>query len=441
MSEFDKIIGYKDVKAELVRLCDVIKNGEKYKALGVAPVGGLLLDGDPGVGKTLMANCFIKESGRKAFVCRKNKPDGEFVNEIKNTFVEAAENAPSIILLDDMDKFANEDDYHRNAEEYVTVQSCIDEVKGKDVFVLATTNGTRHLPDSLLRAGRFDTVINVDVPEGQDAIDIVEYYLSMKKSVSEVNAEDVARLLNGKSCAELETVINTAGQYAGYANKECIDMDDITRACLRVIYKAPESSVPHNKAVLERIAYHEAGHTVAAEMLESGSVDLVTVRKNTGTIGGLTCYRLPDDYWASKKSMENRVIAILAGKAATEIVFGEVDTGANNDLHRAFDIVSRFADNYCSYGFGYWEDNGSSPALKARREDCITADMESYYAAAKKVLLENRAFLEGLAKRLQEKDTLVYSEMREIKKNSFKICKNGHLPYELSDEYWEGKNE
>ena len=123
MSEFDKIIGYKDIKTELIGLCDVIKNADKYKALGVAPIGGLLLDGNPGVGKTLMANCFIKESGRKAFVCRKNKPDGEFVNEIKNVFVEAAENAPSIILLDDMDKFANEDDYHRNAEEYVTVQS------------------------------------------------------------------------------------------------------------------------------------------------------------------------------------------------------------------------------------------------------------------------------------------------------------------------------
>lgn len=441
MSEFDKIIGYKDVKAELIRLCDVIKNGEKYKALGVSPIGGLLLDGEPGVGKTLMANCFIKESGRRAYVCRKNKPDGEFVNEIKKTFFNAMANEPSIVLLDDMDKFANEDSYRRNAEEYVTVQSCIDEAKGRDVFVVATTNGTSKLPDSLLRAGRFDTIIDVKAPQGQDAVEIVQYYLSTKKSVSEVNAEDVARLLNGKSCAELETVINTAGQYAGFANKEYIDMDDITRACLRVIYNAPESTAPHNERALKRIAYHEAGHTVAAEMLESGSVDLVTVRKNTGDVGGLTCYHLPDDYWISKKSMENRVIAILAGKAATEIVFGETDTGANNDLHRAFDIVSRFSDNYCAYGFGYWEDNSSSSSRREKREDRITADMERYYIEAKKLLIDNRTFLDGIAKRLQEKDTLVYSEIREIKKDSFKIYKNGQLPYELSDEYWEGKDE
>ena len=98
MNEFDKIIGYKDVKAELLRICDVIKNAEKYKALGVTSLGGLLLDGDPGVGKTLMATCFIKESGRKAFVCRKNKPDGEFVNEIKNVFTEAVKMRPLLFF-------------------------------------------------------------------------------------------------------------------------------------------------------------------------------------------------------------------------------------------------------------------------------------------------------------------------------------------------------
>lgn len=418
MSEFDKIIGYEDIKNELYRLCDVLKNPEKYKALGVAPIGGLLLDGDPGVGKTLMANCFIKESGRKTFVCRKNKPDGEFVNEIKSVFNEAAENAPSIVLLDDMDKFANEDDYHRNAEEYVTVQSCIDEVKGKDVFVLATTNGTENFPTSLLRAGRFDCIITVDAPQGKDAVEIVKYYLSLKKTVAEINAEDVARLLNGKSCAELETVINTAGQYAGYENKELIDADDITRACLRVIYKAPESTMPHNPVVLERIAYHEAGHTVAAEILEEGSIDLVSVRKNTGSVGGFTAYHNPDDYWISKTHMENRVIAILAGKAATEIVFGDVDTGANDDLHRAFDIVQRFTDHYCSYGFGYWEDRDSSPNRLFRREDRITADMEIYYARAKRIMLDNRAFLEKIAERLQEKDTLVSSEIRAIREKT-----------------------
>lgn len=423
MSEFDKIIGYKDVKTELMRLCDIIKNREKYKALGVDSIGGLLLNGNPGVGKTLMANCFIKESGRREFICRKNKSGGEFVDEIKKTFCDAKQytyrtKTPAIILLDDMDKFANEDHYHRNAEEYVTVQSCIDGIKGEDVFVVATTNEKNNLPDSLIRVGRFDTVIDVKEPDGQDAIDIVQYYLSTKKTVVDVNAEDVARLLKGKSCAELEAVINAAAQYAGFADKEHIDMDDIIRACMRITYNVPESSVPHNKDKLKKIAYHEAGHVVAAEILESGSVDLVTVRHVVGGVEGLTCYHNPDDYWVSKKHMGNRVIAILAGKAATEIVFGETDTGANCDLGRAFSIVSRFANDYCAYGFGYWEEQNSSESRIEKKEDRITADMENYYAMAKSLLIKNRTFLDNIADRLQEKDTLVHSEIREIKKNS-----------------------
>lgn len=284
--------------------------------------------------------------------------------------------------------------------------------------MLATTNGTENLPKSLLRAGRFDCTINIDEPEGEDAVEIVKYYLSQKNTVAEIDAKEVARLLNGKSCAVLETVINIAGQYAGYENKEKIDRDDIIRACLRVIYNSPESTAPHNPFILERTAYHEAGHAVVAEILEEGSVDFVSVRNNASTIGGFTVYHNPDDYWASKTHMENRVMAILAGKAATEIVFGVVDTGANNDLHRAFDIVQRFADNYCSYGFGYWEERDSSPNRLSRRENRITADMEMYYARARKILIDNRAFLEGLAKRLREKDTLVSSEIKEIKEKT-----------------------
>ena len=423
MSEFDKIIGYKDIKAELIRLCDVVKNSEKYKTLGVKPIGGLLLDGNPGVGKTLMANCFATESGRKTFVCRKNKPNGEFVKEIKNVFAEAAENAPSIVLLDDLDKFANEDTYHRNAEEYVTVQSCIDEIKGRDVFVLATTNGTDNFPQSLLRSGRFDTIIYVNAPHGNHDVAIVKYFLSQKKTVAEVNTESIAKLLDGNSCAELETVINTAGQYAGYANKDMIDDDDIIRACLRIIYKAPESSTPHNPAILERTAYHEAGHAVVSEILEEGSVNIVSVRKNTGTIGGFTAYQNSDEYWISKTHMEHRVISVLAGKAATEIVFGETDTGANNDLHRAFDIVERFSDHYCSYGFDCWTDRETSLSRQEKKESRITADMENYYATAKKILIENRAFLDRLAKRLQKKDTLISSEIKEIKEQTTRDLK------------------
>lgn len=130
MSAFDKIIGYSAIKKELRQISDTLKNKDVYAGLGVSAPKGLLLYGEPGVGKSLMASAIIEESGRKVFTCRKDKPNGAFVKEIKATFDKAAENAPSIVYLDDMDKFTNGDERHPDAEEYVTVQSCIDEVKG-----------------------------------------------------------------------------------------------------------------------------------------------------------------------------------------------------------------------------------------------------------------------------------------------------------------------
>lgn len=129
MKEFEKIIGYDAVKKELIRISDALSGNEAYNKLGVTAPRGLLLYGAPGVGKTLMASAVIEASGRKAFVCRKDKPNGDFVNEIKKTFEDAVEAAPSIVFLDDMDKFTNGDDRYPDAEEYVTVQSCIDQVR------------------------------------------------------------------------------------------------------------------------------------------------------------------------------------------------------------------------------------------------------------------------------------------------------------------------
>lgn len=140
MSKFDMIIGYTAIKKELKQIADTLKNREAYDRLGVSAPRGLLLYGEPGVGKSLMASAIIEECGRQAFICRKDKPNGDFVKDIKATFDKAMENAPSIVYLDDMDKFANGDERHPDAEEYVTVQSCIDKAKGKEVFVLATVN-------------------------------------------------------------------------------------------------------------------------------------------------------------------------------------------------------------------------------------------------------------------------------------------------------------
>ena len=414
--EFEPVIGYKSIKNEMIKICDIMRNSEFYSKLGVSVPNGLLLSGDPGLGKTLMANCFIKASGRKAFVCRKDKPDGDFVNHIKSTFDEAVKNAPSIVFLDDMDKFANGDEYHKNSEEFVTVQSCIDDTKGKDVFVLATINDRESIPKSLLRAGRFDNRIMVEAPKGEDAEKIVEHYIKRKNFVSDVDVKTITRLLNGASCAELETVINQAGVYAGFSRKDKIEMDDIVKSCLRVVHNAPEKEQAHSPEVLKAVAYHEAGHAVIAEVLEPGSVNFVSVRSHGGSAGGFTNYYQPEEYWIKKQYMENRVVVVLGGKAATETVFGETDVGANSDLHRAFDIVERFVDDYCSNGFDRWiQNHNPSQGLLERQSSQISFEMENFYKKAKKILIDNREFLDKLAQALMNKDVLTSVEIEAIK--------------------------
>jgi len=146
MNTFDKIIGYDSIKEELLQIVDMIHNKEIFEDLGAKLPQGVLLAGDPGLGKTLMAKCFIEAAGIPSFTIRRDKGNDDFVGGITETFMKAKENAPSIVFLDDMDKFANEDDRHCDAEEYVAVQSGIDEVKGYDVFVLATVNNFDKLP-------------------------------------------------------------------------------------------------------------------------------------------------------------------------------------------------------------------------------------------------------------------------------------------------------
>lgn len=419
--EFECIIGYKSIKNELIRICDIMRNRGFYSRLGVSVPSGLLLYGEPGLGKTLMANCFIQASGRKALTCRKDKPDGDFIKYIKKVFDDAVKDAPSIVFLDDMDKFANGDEYHKNSEEFVTIQSCIDDVKGKDVFVLATINDNDSLPKSLVRAGRFDNRIEVEPPKGEDAEKIVDYYIKKKNFVSEVDVRTITRLLNGASCAELETVINEAGVHAGFKRKKKIEMDDIVRACLRIVHNAPERENAYSREVLQAVAYHEAGHAVIAEILEPDSVNFVSVRSHGGSTGGFTNYYQPEEYWVKKEYMENRVTVLLGGKAASEVCFAETDVGANNDLHRAFDIVERFVDNYCSNGFDRWVQGGEhSAGVLDRRDMQITVEMEKFYLKAKKILTLNREFLDKLAAALMEKDILTGVEIARIKDSCYK---------------------
>ena len=257
---FEKVIGYDYVKEELAMILDVMNNQEKYSKLGAKIPKNVLLHGVPGVGKTLFANEFIKASGRKSYVIRKDKSNGDFVNYIKSTFGEAKRNEPSIILLDDLDKFANGDLQHQNCEEYVTVQSCIDEAR-----------------------------------EG-------------------------------------------------------------------VTMTEPDDNLKYNI-----------------------------------------------DYY------KNKCIIALSGKAAIEIIYGDKDVGCLGDIRNAYINAELIIDDFVAYGFDKFERQKSSNELYVRRESAIYQELEKYYFEAKKILMENREFLDKVADELLKKKILLYTDINKIR--------------------------
>ena len=416
MSRFDKVIGYAAIKEQMNMALDAMYEPEKYKKLGVTVPKGILLNGVPGVGKTLFANEFVAASGRKAFTIRKNKPDGDFVDCIRETFDEAAKNTPSIVFLDDMDKFANEDVAHCNAEEYVTIQACIDDVKGKDVFVIATTNDMQRLPASLTRSGRFDWVFRLCVPDAEDSEKIFSFYLKDKNVDDSIDAAELARFARGYSCASLEKVVNDAGLHAGYAGRELISQEDLIQSCLRTFYgmKTDEKAFPD--ATIRRIAIHEAGHVVISEILSPESVDFASIccHKRMDS-GGLTSYRPNDEDDDTFEGAEMRVMAALGGKAATEIVLGETDMGTNRDMRTVFELVRTLIDDYTSYDFGSWcHGEETAQSVYESLDRATEVEVSRYYKKVKQLLINNREFLDAVIEKLYEKKTISYKDLKEL---------------------------
>lgn len=419
MSSFDKVIGYGAIKAELIRICDVVKYPEKYFRLGVYIPRGILLYGDPGLGKTLLANCFIEESGRKCFTVRKDKPNGSFVDGIRQVFDKAKEEEAAIVFLDDLDKFANEDMDHCDADEYVTVQTCIDECKNKNVFVIATANDKDCMPDSLLRSGRFDKVIEVEPLAGEEAKELVKYFLNQKKIVGDIDIDEIATILEGRSSADIENVVNEAGIYAGFDGRDRISKEDILRSCMRMMFGATESVTDGNIDFIRAVAVHEAGHAVIAETLCPGSVKLMSVRQYTGNHGGITQIQPENGTMHSQSFIEANICWLLGGKAATETVLSRVDVGCVDDIRRAYSMVSRFVDDFCAYGFDAFTKREfympPSEALVSRKERLVAQEMERYYRRAKKILVENRNFLDKLVAELLERKTLSQKDIKELR--------------------------
>lgn len=426
MATFENVIGYDELKQDLLEVVDILQNKEVYEAYNVSSPSGLLLYGRPGVGKTLIAKEFIKASGRPSVVCRKNASEQSFVDGINQAFNEAVDLAPSIILLDDMDKFANDDNDHKDSEAYVTIQSCIDAVKGGDVFVLATANDTDKLPGSLIRTGRFDYRIKVDRPSEADSEKIIAHYLEGKGLSEDVNITALAKLFCGSSCSTLETVINQAGIIAGYRRADHVTMEDLIQGYIQIAHHVPKDQLRqfvkvdlNDPSGLADVFWHEAAHAVIAELLVPGSISLIVAtlteqRKNGFNIGDFRKANMD-----LIKSAKTQIMIGLAPYAAIDLVFGRVDYGAKRDLHEILSLIDSLNEENAAFaGFGMMSlGYECSQSLMERQEIAATSILNLYYWETKELLSRNRSFLEAVALALMNKNILTASDIAQIRES------------------------
>ncbi len=411
MSAFDKIIGYENVKKELRQVVDMTKNPDKYKAFGAKMPKGIVIHGVPGVGKTMLATALIEEAGVNSKIIRHEMARDSFCDHIKKSFEElAARNESAIVLLDDLDKFSMD---KKNGEEFAVVQACIDSVKDKNIFVVATVNDISILPNSLIRPGRFDRNIEIGYPVGEEATKIIMHYMEGVKVAPDINYEDIAKMLTRHSCATLASVINAAAIEAAFAEKESIEMEDFVKATLTEVYGLQNHCGEMSPEKQEEIAYHEAGHAVLTEVLMPECIGMVSLSSypHSGLGGFVLRCNEPEH-------MAYEVLMLLGGKAACEMKYGRLGNGTARDLEKALHEILQSISRGAALGLSNLELHSQNPETYLYgRQQVVAAEMERYLFKSKEIIANNREFLDKVAKELLEKHTLLFSDMKRIRES------------------------
>lgn len=416
MDKFDeKVIGYDSIKETLRQIADVLKRPEAYKEKGVSMPRGLLMESAPGLGKSLMASILMEESGRKSFVFRRINEGNTFLGEMKDIFDVAKEEAPSILLLEDLNLYVESNSPY--APEWACLQACIDETSNADIFVIATTNDTRYMPQSLLRPGRFDYILNLNPPLGKTAENIVSYYLRDKNLAKDVQISDIVKAMPQVSCATLETVMNLAAINSVYRDHAHVQKEDIIDALLKVVYNLRKADCEEDPQEHQMIAVHEAAHAVVGEVLHSGSIGIITIRGSHGAIGGMESGFAV--YAKSEEEFQDEIIKTLAGKAGTALIYGIMDIRAAADIKKADQLLDIWLCHFAGGGFSGVEpgENRLSEPRLSYNEAIKSAKLEELYRRAYKILYDNRDFLLAVQKELLEHETLLNSDLAKIRES------------------------
>ena len=453
---FTDIAGNDNAKQDLQEVVDFLKHPKKYKDLGAKIPKGVLLVGNPGTGKTMLARAVAGEAGVPFFSISGSEFVEMFVgvgaSRVRDLFSKAKKNAPCIIFIDEIDAVGRKRGSGMGGghdEREQTLNQILVEMDGFDgetnVIVLAATNRADVLDPALLRPGRFDRRVNITLPERKDREAILKVHFKKKPTDETVDLDKLAAKTAGSSGADLANMANEAAIIAARRNKKKISNDELTEAFERVAIGPERKTKIMNDHEKELTAYHEAGHAIVGHVLpDSDPVHKVTIIPRGGT-GGVTWFLPPEDKsYTNVYEFKDILARAMGGRIAEQLIYGDdgITTGAGSDLRKATEIAR---DMVIEQGMGkglrdqvFHEDNGGLMFDKMTRErpysdetaKIIDEEVAQLITEAKHramlVLKENRSFLDKLAEALLKEETLEESEVDEILKGT-KLPKEAKL--------------
>ncbi len=432
---FADVAGAKEAKEELMEIVDFLKNPKKFLDIGARIPKGILLMGAPGTGKTLLARAVAGEAGVPFFSISGSEFVEMFVgvgaSRVRDLFAMAKRSAPSIIFVDEIDavgRVRGTGVGGGNDEREQTLNQILVEMDGFDptekVIVMAATNRPDVLDPALLRPGRFDRRVTIDLPDRKDRLEILSVHARKKPFGPDVNLEVIAERTPGFSGAELYSLMNEGAILAARENRKEITQYDLIRSIEKVMLGPERKSHLFSKKEKELTAYHEAGHALVSSVLpDADPVHKISIISR-GRAGGYTL-KLPfeDKKMQSKKSFLDDIAATLGGYVAEEMVYGDVTTGPSNDLAvitaLARDMVARYgmSDKIGPVAFsadrGYGETN-YSPDIAGKIDAEVTHIIEEARKKAEKVLTDHRGALNAIAKKLVEVETLEREDFEKV---------------------------
>ncbi len=439
--KFKDVAGEEEAKDLLKEIVDFLHNPEKYREIGASMPKGALLVGPPGTGKTLLARAVAGEADVPFFSISGSEFVEMFVGmgaaKVRDLFSQATEKAPCIVFIDEIDAIGKKRDgggFSGNDEREQTLNQLLSEMDGfdgsKGVVILAATNRPESLDPALLRPGRFDRRIPVELPDLQGRVDILKVHAAKIKIADNVDFEAIAKMAAGASGAELANIVNEGALRAVRDGRRFATQADLMESVEVVIagYQKKNRILSSKEKLI--VAYHEVGHAlVAALQSNSAPVQKITIIPRTsGALGYTMQVDEGDHYLMSKTELENKIATFTGGRAAEQLIFGEITTGASNDIEQATKLARGMITRYgMSKDFGmvaletvqnvYLGGDSSlscSAETQTKIDDLVVGLVNLEYEKAYKLLEDHKDKLHELAKYLYEHETITGEEFMVI---------------------------